>query len=161
MSGNVDLIKLFSAVAETMVENQESLNKADEYNQDHGDHMVEIFKLITGAVKEAPKDEIPEVPEVKKQPYKKKVKKKKGAAPVDRTPSEDLIKVFDVFIKYLDAINDTKSFNDLCDKIIEQLYEHVGSPGMTQVYKIKSGGLKRKSMLIDLIKSWKKKLPDM
>ena len=43
MSGNVDLIKLFSAVAETMVENQDSLNKADEYNQDHGDHMVEIF----------------------------------------------------------------------------------------------------------------------
>ncbi len=111
--------------------------------------------------KEAPMDDIPIVPVVKKVPYKKKVRKKKGAAPVDRTPSEDLIKVFDVFIKYLEAINDSKSFNDLCDKIIEQLYEHVGSPGMTQVYKIKSGGLKRKSMLIDLLKKWKKKLPDM
>lgn len=58
MSGSVDLVKLFSAVAETMVENQASLNKADEYNQDHGDHMVEIFQSITGAVKEAPKDDL-------------------------------------------------------------------------------------------------------
>ena len=58
MSGNVDLVKLFSTVAETMVENKDSLNKADEYNQDHGDHMVDIFKMITGAVKEAPKDDV-------------------------------------------------------------------------------------------------------
>jgi len=58
MSSNVDLVKLFSAVAETMVENQASLNKADEYNQDHGDHMVDIFNMITGAVKEAPKNDL-------------------------------------------------------------------------------------------------------
>jgi len=58
MSGNVDLVKLFSSVAGTMVENQTSLNKADEYNQDHGDHMVDIFQMITGAVKEAPKDNV-------------------------------------------------------------------------------------------------------
>ncbi len=58
MSSNVDLVKLFSSVAETMVENQSSLNKADEYNQDHGDHMVDIFKMITGAVQEAPKNDL-------------------------------------------------------------------------------------------------------
>ena len=58
MSSNVDLVKLFSTVAETLVENQASLNKADEYNQDHGDHMVDIFKMITGAVKEAPKNDL-------------------------------------------------------------------------------------------------------
>jgi len=58
MSSNVDIVKLFSAVAETMVENQSSLNKADEYNQDHGDHMVDIFKMITGAVQEAPKNDL-------------------------------------------------------------------------------------------------------
>lgn len=58
MSGGVDLVKLFSTVAETMVENQADLNKADEYNQDHGDHMVDIFQMITGAVKEAPKDNL-------------------------------------------------------------------------------------------------------
>ena len=58
MSSSVDLVKLFSAVAETMVENQSALNKADEYNQDHGDHMVDIFKMITGAVKEAPQDNL-------------------------------------------------------------------------------------------------------
>jgi hypothetical protein len=58
MSRNVDLVKLFSAVAETMVENQNSLNKADEYNQDHGDHMVEIFEMVTSAVKSAPKNDL-------------------------------------------------------------------------------------------------------
>ena len=58
MSSNVDLVKIFSAVAETLVENQDSLNKADEYNQDHGDHMVDIFQMITGAVKEAPKNDL-------------------------------------------------------------------------------------------------------
>jgi len=58
MSGKVDLIKLFSAVAETMVENKDTLNKADEYNQDHGDHMVDIFQMVSGAVKEAPKDDV-------------------------------------------------------------------------------------------------------
>lgn len=58
MSSNVDLVKLFSTVAETLVENQSSLNKADEYNQDHGDHMVDIFKMITGAVQEAPKNDL-------------------------------------------------------------------------------------------------------
>ena len=58
MSSNVDLVKLFSAVAETLVENQASLNKADEYNQDHGDHMVDIFQSITGAVKEAPNNDL-------------------------------------------------------------------------------------------------------
>ena len=58
MSSNVDLVKIFSAVAETLVENQASLNKADEYNQDHGDHMVDIFQSITGAVKEAPKNDL-------------------------------------------------------------------------------------------------------
>ena len=58
MSANVDLVKLFSAVADTLVENQDSLNQADEYNQDHGDHMVDIFQLITGSMKEAPKNDI-------------------------------------------------------------------------------------------------------
>ncbi|NHJ06050.1 MAG: hypothetical protein EAX90_14575, partial [Candidatus Heimdallarchaeota archaeon] len=93
--------------------------------------------------------------------YPKKSKSRKAAAPVDRTPSPELIKVFDVFVKYLDAINDNNSFNDLCDKFIEQMYEHVGSPGMTQVYKIKSGGVKRKKLLIDLLDQWKKQLPEM
>ncbi len=58
MSSNVDLVKLFSTVAETLVENQSSLNKADEYNQDHGDHMVDIFQMITGAVQEAPQNNL-------------------------------------------------------------------------------------------------------
>ena len=78
-----------------------------------------------------------------------------------KTISNNIPDIPDIFIKYLDAINDTSSFNDLCDKFIEQMYEHVGSPGMTKVYKIKSGGVKRKQMLVDLLKTWKKELPEM
>jgi len=58
MSSNVDLVKLFANVAQTMVENKASLNKADEYNQDHGDHMVDIFNLVSGAMKETPSGDV-------------------------------------------------------------------------------------------------------
>jgi len=49
---NIDLIKLFGTVAKTMAQNKESLNQADTYNHDHGDHMVEIFEVVTQAMKE-------------------------------------------------------------------------------------------------------------
>ena len=51
-SGNIDLTSLFTQVASTLQENQTSLNKADTYNHDHGDHMVEIFDVISQAMKE-------------------------------------------------------------------------------------------------------------
>jgi hypothetical protein len=46
----VDLVNLFGSVAQTMIENQSALNKADNYNHDHGDNMVQIFNTITKAV---------------------------------------------------------------------------------------------------------------
>lgn len=51
-SGNIDLSSLFKQVSKAVQENQSSLNEADTYNHDHGDHMVEIFEVITQAVKE-------------------------------------------------------------------------------------------------------------
>jgi hypothetical protein len=51
-TSSIDLAKLFGSVAKTMVQNQSSLNAADEYNHDHGDNMVEIFEVITKAMKE-------------------------------------------------------------------------------------------------------------
>ncbi len=115
----------------------------------------------TAPVEKAVEEEEISIPKPKPVTISKKKKKRGKAEPRDRTPSSDLVKVFDVFIKYLEAITDNSSFNDLCDKLIEELYEHVGSPGMTKVYKIKSGGVKRKQMLIDLIKKWQVKLPEM
>lgn len=47
----IDLTSLFKAVTTTLAENQAALNQADTYNHDHGDHMVEVFKTVTGAVK--------------------------------------------------------------------------------------------------------------
>ena len=58
MAGNLDLVKIFSTVAQTMVENKTTLNEADDYNKNHGDNMVDIFNLITGAMKEAPQGNV-------------------------------------------------------------------------------------------------------
>jgi hypothetical protein len=51
-ASRVDLAKLFGAVANNLGEQRETLNQADSYNNDHGDHMVEIFEVVTQAMKE-------------------------------------------------------------------------------------------------------------
>lgn len=48
---NIDLTKIFGSVAQTMSQNQLALNEADSYNHDHGDNMVQIFDVITQAMK--------------------------------------------------------------------------------------------------------------
>jgi hypothetical protein len=47
-----DLVQLFSTVQKVMDSQKENLNQADTYNNDHGDHMVEIFQTITQAMQE-------------------------------------------------------------------------------------------------------------
>lgn len=49
---SIDLAQLFGTVATALTQNQTTLNNADTYNHDHGDHMVEIFEVITQAMKE-------------------------------------------------------------------------------------------------------------
>ncbi len=46
----VDLVNIFQAVTQSLVENQKSLNKADTYNKDHGNNMVQTFQTITDAL---------------------------------------------------------------------------------------------------------------
>src|SRR4030042_4469922 len=48
----IDLLKMFQGVTGQLQKNKENLNKADEYNHDHGDNMVETFEVITQAMKE-------------------------------------------------------------------------------------------------------------
>ena len=48
----IDLFSMFNQVTKAMQESKQSLNDADTYNHDHGDHMVEIFEVITQAMKE-------------------------------------------------------------------------------------------------------------
>jgi hypothetical protein len=50
-SSTIDLLKLFQTAGKTLGKNRESLNQADEYNHDHGDNMVQIFNVITDAMK--------------------------------------------------------------------------------------------------------------
>jgi hypothetical protein len=51
-SNKIDLLKLFQTVTSNLSQNQENLNQADTFNHDHGDHMVEIFQVITQAMQE-------------------------------------------------------------------------------------------------------------
>jgi len=51
-TSSIDLAKLFGTVAKTMAQNQSSLNAVDDYNHNHGDNMVEVFDVITRAMKE-------------------------------------------------------------------------------------------------------------
>jgi hypothetical protein len=46
----VDLVNIFQAVTQSLVENQKNLNKADTYNKDHGNNMVQTFQTITDAL---------------------------------------------------------------------------------------------------------------
>lgn len=48
----LDMISMFGQIANTLAENKQQLNKADEYNHDHGDNMVSIFNMITEAMQE-------------------------------------------------------------------------------------------------------------
>jgi hypothetical protein len=46
----MDLSTIFQSVTAQLTDQQSTLNEADTYNHDHGDHMVEIFSLIQNAV---------------------------------------------------------------------------------------------------------------
>jgi hypothetical protein len=47
-----DLFTIFQSVMGQLQNNKDELNKADEYNHDHGDNMVDTFNIITQAMKE-------------------------------------------------------------------------------------------------------------
>jgi hypothetical protein len=49
---NLDLAGIFNTVTQMLASNQQALNQADTYNQDHGDNMVQTFQTITGALKQ-------------------------------------------------------------------------------------------------------------
>lgn len=48
----VDLAGLFNSVTEALKTEKDSLNDADRYNHNHGDHMVENFQVITSALEQ-------------------------------------------------------------------------------------------------------------
>jgi hypothetical protein len=70
-ANKIDLAKLFGAVAGNLGNQREALNRADTYNNDHGDHMVEIFEVVTQAVKEkknaSPADQLAYASEILRQ----------------------------------------------------------------------------------------------
>ena len=51
-NSQLDLTQLFGTVSGVLNQNRSSLNEADSYNHDHGDHMAEIFNVISQAVQQ-------------------------------------------------------------------------------------------------------------
>jgi hypothetical protein len=54
----LDLVRPFQAAAEAMSRNREAFNRADEYNGNHGDHMVRIFEAAARAMQSAPANDL-------------------------------------------------------------------------------------------------------
>jgi hypothetical protein len=52
MGNQLDLANLFQTVTQNLMGNKEVLNEADTYNNNHGDNMVEIFRVITQAIEQ-------------------------------------------------------------------------------------------------------------
>jgi len=52
MPEGINLLDLFNTASQAIQQNKDQLNKADNYNGNHGDNMVEIFEVITQAMKE-------------------------------------------------------------------------------------------------------------
>jgi hypothetical protein len=50
MGDPLDLASLFQSVTQNLIGNKDVLNQADTYNNNHGDNMVEIFRVITQAM---------------------------------------------------------------------------------------------------------------
>jgi hypothetical protein len=48
----LEVSSLFQSVLDALILKQSELNLADPYNQDHGDHMVEIFRIAVRAAQE-------------------------------------------------------------------------------------------------------------
>lgn len=70
-SSDLDLVTMFKAATRTLKKNQTSLNLADDYNHNHGDNMVETFKVITKAMETkkeaAPSDQLAYASQVLRQ----------------------------------------------------------------------------------------------
>ena len=52
MSEGINLFEVFNAVSGALQDQRDTLNAADDHNQNHGDNMVQIFEVITKAMKE-------------------------------------------------------------------------------------------------------------
>ena len=50
MANSLDLQTIFETVTQQLAEKKDTLNEADAYNHDHGDHMVKVFNLVQNAV---------------------------------------------------------------------------------------------------------------
>jgi hypothetical protein len=55
-----DLAEVFQAAAEALSRHREALNQADPDNANHGDHMLEIFRVATQAAQSLPLASLPE-----------------------------------------------------------------------------------------------------
>ena len=48
----LDLTRIFQTVRDALLEQREAFNQLDPFNQDHGDHMLQIFEIAVQAVRQ-------------------------------------------------------------------------------------------------------------
>jgi len=72
MSTPLDLAQLFQMVTQNLDQKRADLNQADTYNNDHGDHVVEVFELLTQVAKANPHADTGELLELASQRLKEK-----------------------------------------------------------------------------------------
>ena len=72
MPEGINLLDLFNTAAKAVQQNKDQLNKADAYNGNHGDNMVQIFDVITQAMKEKQSADAPTQLEYAAQLLRKK-----------------------------------------------------------------------------------------
>ncbi len=68
----LDLGQLFEMVTQSLQQKRDTLNAADTKNHDHGDHVIEVFELVTQVAKENPNLEAAEILERASQLLKAK-----------------------------------------------------------------------------------------
>jgi hypothetical protein len=49
---HVNLVNIFQTVTETLAQNKQALDQADDYNHDHGTNMVQTFQTITNSLQQ-------------------------------------------------------------------------------------------------------------
>ena len=54
----MDLVSIFQAVQQVMESHRLDFNQADEHNHNHGDHMVDIFRIASQAAMENSHDDL-------------------------------------------------------------------------------------------------------
>jgi hypothetical protein len=143
----LDLSRLFQAVTDTLASRREELNQADPVNQNHGDHMIEIFQLATRAAAERKDADLAEAMEhagglLRQHPQN-------GSAQVYARGLSQLA---------LQFRQREIGLNDLLPYVRHTLYKQSGEVSDSTAGEVKSGEILK--ALLNALSAWERSEPD-